>query len=216
MNIRRLITKRYCGLRRLFLTEGSGTPGLLLMGDSLTLSCYPVFLSRILRQRGYPACIRIVAKNGIPISELLNILEQTHNTYRNIKLAVLLIGGNDLKTGRVFDADAFFETLNRILTLLLTHDEGSSILLCTVPVPGPHPALPADSPYTIRTVLNPLIRDVAAKRNGLLCELECIFDCDASLRTDGVHPTVKGDRLLAETIGENIISYLKSNAGETS
>jgi len=209
MNIRRFITKRYCGLRRLFLSTSRGKTEILLLGDSLTLSCYPVFLSRNLKKHGYPASIRIIAKNGVPIRGLLNLLEQKSRARRDVSLAVLLIGTNDLKNEKTFDANAFSETLNRIVSLILEYEEKPWILLCTVPVPGPHPALPADSSHIVRTVLNPLIRNLAGQQNAILCELETFFDDDPSLRTDGVHPTVEGDRLLAETIGDTILSYMR-------
>jgi lysophospholipase L1-like esterase len=142
-------------------------------------------------------------------------LEQIHHIYHDIALAVLLIGGNDLKTDRTFDSDTFAASLNRISALLLRYDPKPSIVLCTIPVPGPHPALPADSPHTVRMVLNPLIRETAFQRNLPLCELENIFDDCPSLRSDGVHPTAAGDRLLADAIGEIIISNLKSISGGT-
>ncbi len=218
MNLRRTAHKLRCRLLRLLAGFGQTGPELLLLGDSLTAACYPVFLARLLHQAGMNFRLRIIARCGATSAELADMVEHQQggkpSPKHGVAGAVILVGGNDLKRTPTSDPDEFNANMQRITALVRQRWPNAFVILCTLPTPGSHPALPKDAATLATDQLNPRIREVATSIGGVVCELENLYIHAEQLRPDGIHPSFPGDRLLAEEVFRAIARCRKNNPEE--
>lgn len=218
MNLRRTAHKLRCRFLRLLAGLGQTGPELLLLGDSLTAACYPVFLARLLRRAGLNLRLRIIARCGVTSAELASMVEHQRrgkpSPKHGVAGAVILVGGNDLKRTPLSDFDEFNVNIQRITAFVRQRWPNTFVILCTLPIPGSHPALPKDAATLVTDLLNPRIRKVATSIGGAVCELENLFVCAEELRPDGIHPSFPGDRLLAEEVFRAIARCTKNDPEE--
>lgn len=177
-----------------------GRGAIVVAGDSLCGGRAPVLLGDLAREAGMPVRVVSVWRGGIGVGELPGLLAKASSRMNStrVQAVVVLVGGNEAKRGCAPSEDRLLSGLSLCLDGIRSVWPDAFIVLCTVPIPGAHPALRADADTMIGCIVNPAIRAVAAARGAALCDLETLFDGIAAARCDGVHPTSRGDRLLAE------------------
>jgi len=214
----RLVQKTRCRILRLLSGIPNRSSTLYVLGDSLSAGCYPSFLSRQLRQTGLAVGVRVFAKPGATSAELLRFLktrlrskttdDASRQRDQSVLGALLLVGTNNLKHGKDCSRETFRKDITSILTFLRGHAPNAFLTVGTIPLPGRHARLREDSSEIIKGDMNPCIRQTAEELGDQVCELEGIFHNAEHLRSDGVHPTLVGERRLAEHWAECIIPLL--------
>jgi lysophospholipase L1-like esterase len=217
--------KIYCRALRIVARLWSETSQLLFIGDSLTTGCYPWFLARRIRERGVSVGTRIIAKSGATTRDAYDLLRKrlqhsertaTAHPHKEEVGVVVLLGGNDLKRGYGFQRLEFEQVFRTMLGFLNERFPHACHCVGTYPLPGSHPHLRPTSAQLVLSELNPAIRKAAAETGFHLCELENIFDTSDDLRSDGVHPTVLGERRMAEIWFQTIFPLLEASLGTDS
>jgi len=173
---------------------------IIVAGDSLCTGRAPGMLALRLRNAGTDVGVMAVARGGILIDELAPMLAGCTPRHGpgSVVGVIILVGGNHAKEGQEATEETLTASLRRCLDIAATRWPASFVVLCTVPIPSSHPALRPDTRTVMSNVINPTIRTIAVARGTLLCELETVFDGMSGARSDGVHPTTCGDRLLAD------------------
>ena len=184
---------------------------ILLLGDSLTDSCYPFLLDRRFQASGYPIFTRVLARDGYMTHMLYSAVKRTMPVLSRRGLSitgcVILIGTNDLKQSTRFRPDTASETIRGIISELRAFFPQAFIICCTVPIPGAHPCLPPDVRRLVCEELNPRIRNLVATEQVSCCELEGIFSEHPEYGPDGIHPSSEGEKrpLCPKSLGNGIV-----------
>lgn len=200
MSVARVVDKTLARLSALRRARVSPQHWLLVAGDSLCTGRAPFLLGRMLRAAGAEVGIVTAAQGGITGVELAGILAGLRTSIHRgpPEVVIALVGGNHARRGQSPAGQAIVEAVGSCLAEISSRWPHSPTVLCTVPIPGRHPALRADAPALIASLINPSIRAAARGHGTLLCDLETVFENAPGARSDGIHPTASGDRLLAE------------------
>ena len=180
--------------------RGQSNRTIVVAGDSLCTGRAPAMLAQRLKTSGVDVGIVVVARGGILIDQLTPMMAgyDPGNRQGAVVGAIILIGGNHAKQGHEPTQEGIMASMRRCLETARARWPLASAIVCTIPVPTAHPELRTDASHVTSVTINPAIRAVAAACGAILCELETVFEGIPGARSDGVHPTAAGDRLLAE------------------
>ncbi|MCU0611620.1 MAG: SGNH/GDSL hydrolase family protein [Candidatus Eisenbacteria bacterium] len=183
---------------------------IVLVGDSLCSPRAAVNLSRLLRTSAPPVGVVACAENGLEITKLSDLITSAARRPppESVIGVIVLAGGNDAKRGRVPDPHGLGDALGRAIEDIRKKWPSAFVVLCTIPVPGAHPALRTDAAEITTGILNPALRATARTQRVALCDVEDVFEGLPDVRSDGVHPTASGDALLAERWFQSVRPWL--------
>ncbi|MBN1425839.1 SGNH/GDSL hydrolase family protein [Candidatus Fermentibacteria bacterium] len=200
MSIARRVDKLLARLAAMREPRPSARRWLVVAGDSLCTGRAPSMLRHMLRGVGADVGVVRAARGGTAARHLCALVERCgrQELPGSVAAVIILAGGNDARRECAPTKETIAASLYRCLDEIAVQWPEASAILCTVPIPGRHPALRADAPAILASLINPSIRQVAHTRGAVLCDLETVFEGSPGARSDGVHPTASGDRLLAE------------------
>ncbi len=172
---------------------------IVVAGDSLCGGRAPAFLEALLCYAGVRLRVRPVWRGGIGFNEVSGLVSTAQRGHdpTPVRGVIVLAGTNEVKRDRHPRAASLVEALTLVVRRVRSAWPDAGLVLCTVPLPGAHPRLRDDAAPLVRDLVNPSIRAVASSERVTLCDLEHLFEGIDDARTDGVHPTARGDELLA-------------------
>jgi len=186
--------------------EGRGLI-VLCAGDSLTEQGYPPYLRRILNREGIPARVANFGRSGATSGEYLAFLKENEDRLKEERPDVILValGTNDLRTDHDFTpTDVFRMNLEAIIEKFRTFRSRAgkipAIFLATIPdIPlGDLPVFDAESVRRVQDEINPAIREIAVAAGLQVVDIQAALTGRPDL-LPGVHPSIDGYRVMAET-----------------
>lgn len=178
---------------------------LACLGDSLTDSSYPRYLSQALVKAGIRSKILNYGKNGYNSGEFLRFLRDNQTTLAEERPDYILIqlGTNDVRIDHDRNsAEQFSENMKNILDILsqLKSPDGkkSKILMATIPpIPSgtPYPFSP-ESQKRVQKEINPAVIRICQENKIPLVDNHSLFLKNPHLLRE-VHPTEEGYRFMA-------------------
>lgn len=199
----------------------SGLPVILCAGDSITAASYPRQLKELLARDGLPVQVINAGVKGDSSAEYIRFLERSRVIERsNPDWVLLQLGTNDLRIdSHATTTEQFKKNLGSILDRIGNHrnPDGRSprILLATIP---PIPVqvrwhFDAGSQARVQGEINPVIRELARRRELLLADHHALFVARPDLLPD-VHPSEDGYRELAAA-WHRLLAPLVAHAGSS-
>jgi hypothetical protein len=128
----------------------------------------------------------------------------------NPDMITIMLGTNDSKEVHWQYRDDFKEDLNWLIDTLSTIGTKPQIFLCmVVPVIKDGKTIRSQP---IREEINPAIADVARQRGIPCIDLYTPFLEHDDYYIDGIHPDVRGERLIAELLYDTVSVYIRTPA----
>jgi acyl-CoA thioesterase I len=178
-------------------TSPDGHPTIVVLGDSLTagyglleLQAYPALLQEKLNQDGYGWAVVNAGISGDTSAAGLQRLDWALDQ-GNVRILILELGGNDGLRG--LPASELQKNLSAIIEQ--AQGRGISVLLAGMEAPpnyGPE--------YTVS--FRQVYRDLAKQYKVTLLPflLDKVAGVAALNQSDGIHPNVEGERIVADTV----------------
>lgn len=180
-------------------------PLLVCYGDSITAGLglpygqsYPAYLQRMLDAQGYSYTVRNMGTPGATTKDAVGNLQ----TVLRLHPAVVVVefGGNDGLRGLPLEATR--KNLSQVLTAL--QNAHIRILLAGITLP------PNYGPDYIRA-FDKIFRTLAAQHHVALVPMlyKNLVHVPGTIQHDGIHPTAKGSKIIAETLMPVVRPLLK-------
>lgn len=171
-------------------------PLLVCYGDSITAGnglpygqSYPDDLQRMLNARGYRYSVRNLGSSGATTTDALANLPSVLRLHPAI--VILEFGGNDGLRGLPLSSSS--RNLDQIIAAL--QKARIRVLLAGI-------TLPANYGQDYIRAFDQIFRTLAAKHRVPLVPMiyKNLIDVPGTIQSDGIHPTAKGSKIIAETI----------------
>ncbi len=175
---------------------GAGRPVLICFGDSITAGyglqqgqSYPDFLQKKVDANGYPYQVENRGTSGATTKDAVASLPSILRLHPNI--VIVEFGGNDGLRG--LPTDQTRRNLDTVLTAL--EDAHIKVLIAAITLP------PDYGPDYIHA-FEQVFRDLASKHHSAFVPMiyKDLIHVPGTIQSDGIHPTVKGSEILAETL----------------
>ena len=191
------------------------------VGDSITYGCfvagqpwnsYPRQLAKMLGDGYLVANYGYTNRTAIRTADYPYTAERLYSQSLEYQpdIVLLLLGANDTKAHN-WDAAAYKRDMNSLIDSYLAADPHTEVILM---LPLPHFEFMGKVMWDIRVdVLEgeviPICREIAEERGLRLIDTHSPFIGRPELFTDGVHPTAKGAKLLAQTVFDALKMHLE-------
>lgn len=209
MDVRRALIVLFC-LPFLPAAPAATQPLLICYGDSITAGyglpygqSYPDDLQRLLNAEGYHYTVRNMGSSGATTQDAVANLP---SVLRLHPAAVIVeFGGNDGLRGLPLGQTR--KNLDQLLTAL--QNAHIKILLAGITLPPNYGQAYIDS-------FDQLFRALAAKHHVALVPMiyKNMVHVPGTIQADGIHPTAKGSRIIAETLMPVLKPLLKTGNGK--
>lgn len=196
MDVRRALIISLGFLLLAFPTLAAGQPILACYGDSITAGhgldptqAYPAALQRILTSHGYPYRVLNQGTSGATTKDAVAGLPDLLRLHPAI--VIVEFGGNDGLRGLPLDQTR--SNLDQVLTTL--QNAHIKVLLAGITLP------PNYGPDYIHA-FDQLFRDLAARHHTAFVPMiyKNLINVPGTIQEDGIHPTVKGSVIIADTL----------------
>ncbi|MDE6472210.1 MAG: hypothetical protein K2L52_04205 [Clostridia bacterium] len=186
------------------------------VGDSITYG----FFVRNRRKNNYPAILnRLLGENycvnnfgytnrtAIKSGDFPIVNEKVYKQSLDFKpnIVVILLGTNDTKENN-WDRDKFVNDYGEIIDSYLSLESAPKVYILT---PPPLFEVGGKVLYNLRksvveSEIVPAIKNLAQEKGVDCIDVNTIFDGKKELFSDGVHPNVKGSKLLAQSVFDKL------------
>lgn len=180
-------------------------PLLVCYGDSITAGLglpygqsYPDQLQKMLKAQGYPYTVRNLGSSGATTTDALANLPSVLRLHPAV--VILEFGGNDGLRGLPLAKSS--QNLDQVITAL--QRARVRVLLAGI-------TLPANYGQDYIRDFNRIFRILAAKHHIPLVPMiyKNLINVPGAIQPDGIHPTEKGAKIVAETIWPTLKPLLK-------
>jgi acyl-CoA thioesterase-1 len=187
---------------------GDSVPTIVCLGDSITAGygldpghSYPDYLQADLQARGYRYRVVNQGISGDTTKDALDRLNQTLALHPAV--AIVELGGNDGLRG--LPVTATRQNLDAIVRAIRA--SGSKVIVAGI-------TLPPNYGQDYISQFNAIFPAVATKYHAALLPMlyAHVYDQPGAVQEDGVHPTAKGARLIADNLLPLLLPLLRKSA----